>query len=166
MKLSIIVAVAENYAIGKDNDLLWHISEDLKRFKRITQGRTLLMGRNTWFSLPIRPLPKRRHIVLTDENNLDGYNGAETASSVEEALKLCASEEEVFIIGGGSVYKQLMPFAEKMYITRVLESFEADVFFPEINDDDWQLVDNSSVLKDVNNGLQYVYQTYIRKEKS
>lgn len=162
MRLSIIVAIAENRAIGKDNDLLWHLADDLKRFKRITLEHTILMGSNTWLSLPRRPLPKRRHIVLSEVDGPD-FAGADVAKSIPEALELCKDDKEVFVIGGGSVYAQMLPFADKLYITRVLQSYDGDTFFPEIDEAVWQLSDESSVLKDVNTGLKYIYQTYVKK---
>ena len=114
MSVSIIVAIAENYAIGKDNDLLWHISDDLKRFKQITSGHKIIMGKNTFLSLPIRPLPNRISIVITDDKN-DQYEGCIMAYSIEDALAKCEAGEECFVIGGGSIYRQFMPLADKLY---------------------------------------------------
>jgi dihydrofolate reductase len=161
-KISIIVAIAENYAIGKDNQLLWHLSEDLKRFKRITSGNTIIMGRNTYLSLPKRPLPNRTNVVISDIPE-EHFEGAETVGSIEESMKYCSAENECFIIGGGSIYKQFMPMANKLYITKVHREFEADTFFPEINDEDWLLMEESEIQIDENNSLQYSFLTYQRK---
>lgn len=138
MSFTIIVAIAKNNAIGKDNELLWHISGDLKRFKNITSGNTVIMGRRTFFSLPNGALPNRRNIVITDCPE-DYCPGAEKVSSIEESMTICDSEKENFIIGGGMIYKQFLPIANKIYLTIVDRDYAADVFFPEINYDDWEI---------------------------
>lgn len=135
--ISIIVAIAENFAIGKNNDLLFHLPNDLKRFKQITSGKTLIMGRNTLLSLPRWPLPNRRHIVITDKKE-DNFPGCEIIFSVDEAIEKVKNKPEVFIIGGGSVYRQFYPLAGKIYLTIVHKSFDADVFFPEIDFSEWE----------------------------
>src|SRR5450759_2995373 len=112
--ISIIVAVSEDWGIGKDNELLWHISEDLKRFKRLTMGNTVIMGKRTWESLPRKPLPGRKNIVLTD-NPKESIADAVTAYSLEDALAKCEKNEEIFIIGGGSIYRQFMLTADRLY---------------------------------------------------
>jgi len=162
MSISIIVAVAENYAIGKDNDLLWHISDDLKRFKRITTGNTMIMGKNTFLSLPIRPLPNRISIVITDDP-VDNYEGCIMAYSIEDAIAKCVEGEECFIIGGGSIYRQFLPMADKLYITRVKRVYEGDIFFPEINENDWTLIEEENHIDEKNDSLPFSFQTYIRK---
>jgi len=133
--VSLIVAAAANNVIGVDGDLPWHISDDLKRFKALTSGHTVIMGRATWESLPFKPLPKRRNLVLTRQDTYaaDGAkNGAEIFSNLEDALASCAGEEEVFIMGGGQIYAQAMEIAHKIYLTRVHESIKGDTVFPEI----------------------------------
>ena len=140
MDITIIVAIAENNAIGKNNDLLWHISGDLKRFKQFTSGHTIIMGRRTYLSLPKRPLPNRRSVVISDIPK-EFIEGVEVVSSIEDAIKTADKEKENFIIGGGMVYKQFLPIANKIYLTLVHKSYEADVFFPEINYDEWDIVD-------------------------
>ncbi len=134
--ISIIVAIAENFAIGKNNDLLFHLPEDLKRFKKITTGHPMVMGRNTLLSLPGWPLPNRRHIVLTDKQD-DRFPGCEVVYSMEEAIEKVKNEDEAFVIGGGSVYRQFYPVAGKLYLTLVHKPFEGDVFFPNINFQQW-----------------------------
>jgi dihydrofolate reductase len=145
MSLTIIVAVAENNAIGKNNDLLWHISGDLKRFKQITTGHTVIMGRKTFFSLPNGSLPNRRNIVITDCAE-DCCPEAEKVSSIDEAILLCEKDKEHFIIGGGMIYEQFLPLADKIYLTKVHKSYEADVFFPEIDMEEWELTNQEDHL--------------------
>jgi len=137
--LSIIVAIAENNAIGKDNDLIWYISDDLKRFKRLTTGHTILMGRKTYESLPNGALPKRENIVITHDKNLH-LEKCTMVYSIDDVIKNYAdSFEEVFVIGGGSIYEKLLPHAQKLYLTKVHASFDADVFFPEIYPSEWKI---------------------------
>ena len=140
MDITIIVAIAENNAIGKNNDLLWHISGDLKRFKEITTGHTIIMGRKTYLSLPKRPLPNRRSIVISDIPN-ENMDGVEITNSIESAISLADKEKENFIIGGGMIYKQFLPIANKIYLTKVHKTYDADIFFPEINIKNWNITE-------------------------
>lgn len=135
--ISIIVAIAENFAIGKNNDLLFHLPNDLKRFKQITLGKPVIMGRNTLLSLPNGPLKNRRNIVISDIPG-DNFDGCEMASSIEGAIELVKNEEESFIIGGGMIYRQFYPLAGKLYLTVVHKPFDADIYFSEIDYTDWQ----------------------------
>ncbi|MFW6371631.1 MAG: dihydrofolate reductase [Bacteroidota bacterium] len=151
--ISIIVAIAKNFAIGKDNDLLFHLPNDLKRFKKITSGHSLIMGRNTLLSLPKWPLPNRRHIVITDSME-DNFEGCEMVYSLDQAIDKVKNEEEAFVIGGGQVYRQFYPLAGKLYLTLVHKSFEADTFFPEIDFNEWQEVERED-LYDEKNGFHY-----------
>lgn len=160
--ISIIVAIGKDYEIGLKNQLLWHISDDLKHFKQITSGKPVIMGENTWFSLPKRPLPKRRNIVIT-HNREAIFEGAETLFSIDEALQAVASEEEVFIMGGASIYKQFMPLASKLYITHVMENFEADTWFPKIESSVWNLSEKSELFLDPETNLSYYFAEYLRK---
>jgi dihydrofolate reductase len=160
--LSIIVAVAKNHAIGKDNQLLWHISEDLKRFKRITESHKIIMGRNTLLSLPKWPLPKRTSIVITD-NPEESFEGCITVNSIHDAVAHCNAGEECFVIGGASVYRQLMPLADKLYITRVNKDFDADTFFPEVDENIWQLIEKSDDFAVADGSFTYRFETYIRR---
>ena len=162
MSISIIVAIADDNAIGKDNDLLWHIPDDLKRFKKITSGHKIIMGRNTWLSLPVRPLKNRTSIVITDKPG-EVFEGCQMVYSIEEAAAACKPDEECFIIGGGMVYKQFLPLADKLYLTRVYKSFEADTFFPEINYEDWDEVGNEMHSPGDQNDFSCAYITYVRK---
>ncbi|MDX2430631.1 MAG: dihydrofolate reductase [Bacteroides sp.] len=160
--ISIIVAIAGNNAIGKDNKLLWHISEDLKRFKQLTTGHTLIMGRNTFLSLPNGALPKRRHIVISDLAE-ESFDGCEMARSIEEAIALAGSSDECFVIGGGMVYAQFLPMAGKLYLTQVQQSFEADTFFPEIDFNQWTALASETVEAGGKNQYPHTYTEYIRK---
>lgn len=161
-KLSIIVAVAENNGIGNKNELLTHISADLKRFKQITKGHTVVMGRNTWFSLPNKPLPGRQNIVITN-NPEEQFEGADTVHSIQEAIDACPDNEESFIMGGAMIYEQFFTIADKIYLTKIHKTFEADTFFPEIKDDDWRIVSEEIIENDEQAGLNYSFINLERK---
>jgi dihydrofolate reductase len=161
-KISIIVAAASNNAIGKDNDLLWHITRDLKRFKELTQGHYIVMGKKTYFSLPKRPLPNRTSMILTDVPG-EEIDGCLMAYSIEDALSKMDAENENFIIGGGSIYSQFLKHANKIYITRVNKEFDADTFFPEISLMEWKLNEKIEVTDDTQNDFTYSFETYVRK---
>ena len=161
--ISIIVAIAENYAIGKKGDLLCHMPADLKHFKEITSGKTVMMGERTFFSLPKHPLPNRRNIVLTDVAGKT-FEGAEAVYSIDEMVKLINGEEEAFVIGGGMVYRQMMPRADKLYITHIHNSWEdADTFFPEIKESEWKLLSAERHEADEKNPYAYTFAEYTRK---
>ena len=169
--ISIIVAIAENYAIGKQGDLLCHMPEDLKHFKQITSGHTVMMGERTYLSLPKHPLPNRRNIVLTDVPDKT-FEGAEMAYSIDEAIELGerrkanGESEEAFVIGGGMVYRQMMPRADKLYITHIHHSWpDADTFFPEIKDTEWVLKSAERHSADENNPYDYTFAEYIRRSE-
>lgn len=159
--ISIIVAVAENYVIGKDNNLLWHLPNDLKRFKRLTIGHTVIMGKKTWESLPKRPLPDRRNIVITDNPN-DHFEGAEKVMSIESAVALCNPAEENFIMGGASIYQQFLPLTDRLYLTRIHKIFEGDAFFPELNLLDWERISKDDYPPDEHNDFGYTYYIFDR----
>jgi dihydrofolate reductase len=159
--LSIIVAVAEANAIGYKNDLLCHIPGDLKRFKDITSGHTVIMGKRTYFSLPKRPLPNRINIVISDDRN-DNFEGCLMAYSIEEAIAKCNPADESFVIGGGMIYKQFFPIASKLYITHVYKKFEADTFFPAISPAEWKVVAREDFQAGPQNDFAFAYVTYER----
>ena len=161
--ISIIVAIASNNAIGKNNDLLWHITNDLKHFKKVTKNHYIIMGKRTYYSLPVRPLPHRTSMIITDVANED-IDNCLMAYSIEDAISKMDDANENFIIGGGSVYKQFMPFANKLYITRVHKDYEADTFFPEISLDKWELVSEDHVNNDSQNDFNYTFEIYNRKK--
>jgi dihydrofolate reductase len=160
--ISIIVAVSEDLGIGKGNELLWNISEDLKRFKRLTSGNAVIMGKKTWESLPRRPLPGRTNIVLTD-NPHEIIEGSVTVYSIDEALAKCNKDDENFVIGGGSVYRQFMPIADRLYITHVHKKAPADVYFPEIDLNIWEVAEKTDFEASDTNPVAYSYVIYIRR---
>ncbi|MFH2143453.1 MAG: dihydrofolate reductase [Bacteroidota bacterium] len=161
--ISIIVAIAENNAIGKNNDLLCHLPEDLKRFKQLTTGNVIVMGKKTYESLPKRPLPNRTNIVITDNPN-DNFKDCTMAFSIEDAISKMSDEKENFIIGGGSIYKQFLQYADKLYLTKIIANFEADTFFPEINYHEWEILDEEKVSANENNSFDYTYLILKRKK--
>ncbi len=160
--LSIVVAFAENWAIGKDNQLLWHLPNDLKYFKNLTTGHSIIMGRKTYESIG-RALPNRRNIVITQQKEWTAP-GIEVANSLEQALALTEKEKEVFIIGGGKVYAQALNIAQKIYATRVHALFEADTFFPEISEKDWEITQQQGFKPDEKNPYAYSIQTLERRK--
>ena len=136
--LNIIVAISDNYAIGRGGDMPWHIGEDLKYFKRITSGHTVIMGRRTWESIGCRPLPNRRNIVVS--RTMAAPEGAQVAASLPAALEMAVPDVEVFVMGGGQLYKEAMPLADRLYVTLVHTQVpDADTFFPFINPLKWEL---------------------------
>jgi dihydrofolate reductase len=161
--ISIIVAISEDWGIGKNNELLWHIPEDLKRFKKLTMGQCIVMGKKTWESLPKRPLPGRRNIVLTDVPG-EIIEGSITAYSIEDALGKCGSGEEIFIIGGGSIYRQFMPLADRLYITHIHMKAEADVYFPVIESSVWEPLEKEEHPEDTEGNPAYSYVIYRRRK--
>ena len=160
--INIIVAIANNNAIGKDNDLLWHISEDLKYFKSTTLGCPIIMGRNTWNSLPFNPLPKRENIIISRNKDYK-VQGATVIHSVEEAIDYAKQFDKSFIMGGGMLYNAALPFCDKLYITKVFKDFEADTFFPEIDLNTWLLESESEIKTDPNNSLEFQFLVYKKK---
>lgn len=139
MRLSIIVAIAKNYAIGLDNKLIYWLPNDMKRFRTLTTGNAIIMGRKTFESLPKGALPNRRNIVLSRTSAKDAFPGAECYATLDEALEACRNQDEVFIIGGASVYGQALPVADRLCLTCVDDiPSEADTFFPEFDSSHWK----------------------------
>jgi dihydrofolate reductase len=161
--ISIIVAVSEDLGIGKNNDLLWHLPEDLRRFKKLTYGNTVIMGKRTWESLPKRPLPGRKNVVITDMPH-ESFENAVTAYSIEDALAKCEKEEEIFIIGGGSIYRQFMPLADRLYITHVHKKSPADIYFPEMDQRTWKIVEKEEFKAGDKSEIPYTYVIYERNK--
>lgn len=159
--LTLIAAAAENNALGKDNDLVWHLPDDFKRFKKLTSGHFIIMGRKTFESFP-KPLPNRTHIVITKQRD---YHPKEiiVVHSLEAALELVKNDKQPFIIGGGEIYRQSMEIADRIELTRVHGSFEADTFFPEIDENKWKLVAEEYHPKDEKHNYAFTYLTYDRK---
>jgi dihydrofolate reductase len=160
--ISIIVAVSDDWGIGKDNELLWHIPEDLRRFRKLTMGKSIIMGKKTWESLPKKPLPGRKNIVLTDIPD-ECIDCSVTAFSIEDALSNCDIYDEVFVIGGASVYNQFMPIADRLYITHVHRNAPADVWFPKIDRRKWKIVEKEEFTSEDENKIPYSYVIYERR---
>lgn len=160
--LSIVVAIDQNNAIGHQGDLLCHMSSDLQHFKALTTGHTILMGRRTYFSFPRRPLPNRRHIVLTSDLNFK-EDGVLVAHNIDDAKALLNPEEETFVIGGGTVYQEWLPLVERLYVTYIDHAFtDADTYFPAISSQDWKLIEQEHHARDERNPYNYSYMTYAR----
>jgi dihydrofolate reductase len=160
--ISIIVAIDQNNGIGKNNQLLWHISADLKRFKQITSGHTVIMGKNTLLSLPGGPLKDRRNIVISD-NPADHFDGCETVYSLNEALEKCDKDRENFVIGGAAVYRQFLPLAGRLYLTRINRAFDADTFFPEIRPVEWEEISRETPEQEGKNDFTFTFIILKRK---
>lgn len=166
--ISIIVAKARNNAIGRDNQMLWHISGDLKYFKKVTLGHPVIMGYNTWLSIGAKPLPGRKNIVVSRRHSALHECGAEFCSTLEEALAAARTSgtgsEEIFVIGGGQLYARAMSLADRLYITEVDTSVDdAQVYFPEIEPAIWSEETRSALLHDDRSGYDYAFVTYARK---
>lgn len=159
MTVTIVVAIAENYAIGKSNQLLWHMPADLKHFKQITSGHTIIMGRKTYDSVG-KPLPNRRNIIISRQDVT--IPGCEVVQSVEDALELCANEDEVFIVGGAEIYKLAMNKTDRIYLTIIHHSFDADSFFPEIDYMEWKEVSREDHPADEKHKYAYSFITLER----
>ena len=162
--ISIIAAVDEEMGMGKNNQIPWHLSDDLRRFKKITMGHCVIMGRNTYESLPVKPLPGRTNMVLTSQRQLS-FKGCITADSVQDALDACRDAGEIFIIGGARVYEDFLPFADKIYLTRLRGTFGADRFFPAIKASDWMKKESGPWETDSQTGQVYCYEMYCRTKK-
>lgn len=156
-----IAAAAENNALGKNNELVWHLPNDFKRFKSLTTGHHIIMGRKTFESFP-KPLPDRIHIVISRQENYKP-EGCIVVDSIEKAIALCPENDDSYIIGGGEIYNLALPFTDIIELTKVHHSFEADAFFPKINKSEWTLVESEENYKDEKHLYDYTYETYIRK---
>ncbi|WP_396193801.1 dihydrofolate reductase [Flavobacterium sp.] len=159
--ITVIAAVAENNALGKENQLLWHLPDDFKRFKTLTSGHYIIMGRKTFESFP-KPLPNRTHVIVSRQSNYQP-EGCIVVNSLEKAIEVCPKTEEVFVIGGGEIYRQSIKVADKLDLTKVHFSFEADTYFPEIDFTQWQLVFEEFHPKDDRHDYAFTFQTYLRK---
>jgi len=158
--ITLIAAVAENNALGKDNQLIWHLPNDFKRFKEITSGHYIVMGRKTFESFP-KPLPNRTHVIITRQKDYKA-EGCIIVDSIEKAIEKCPKNEELFIIGGAQIYQQSMDFADKIELTRVHASFEADAYFPEINLNQWKLIFEEKHFKDEKHNFDFTFQTFVK----
>ena len=160
MTITLIAAAAENNALGKDNQMVWHLPDDFKRFKKLTTGHPIIMGRKTLESMN-GPLPNRTNIIITRQKDYT-YEGCTIVNSLDEAFAACTQDEEVFVIGGGEIYKQAIDKANKIELTRVHTTVEADAYFPEIDEKEWQLVSEEYHPKDEKHKLDFTYKTYIK----
>ncbi len=160
MNINTIVATGKNREIGKDNQLLWRLSDDLKLFKQTTLNHTIIMGRKTFESIG-KALPKRRNIVISRNKNYEA-TGCELVNSLNEAFDLCKEEKEVFVIGGGSIYEQALPLTQTLYISEVNGCFDAEVFFPEINENEWKLSHSEQYPKNEKNEYAFTFKKLFR----
>ena len=160
MKISIVVAMAANGVIGQDNELPWHLPADLKHFKETTMGKPILMGRKTWESIG-RPLPGRTSIVITRDSTYSAA-GCVVVNSIEAAITAAGEEDEVMVIGGAELYRQVLPNADTIYLTRIHERFDGDTRFPEIRDTEWQQLERVDHEADEKNPHDY---SFIRLER-
>lgn len=159
MNVTLICAVGENNSLGKENRLLWHLPDDFIRFKSLTMGHSIIMGRKTFESLP-NPLPKRKNIVITRQKNY-APAGCVVVSSLEEALQEAQKDDEnPYVIGGGEIYRLAMPLATILEITRVHSVFQADTFFPEIDPLQWKLIKTEYHPKDEKHAFDFTFETY------
>ncbi len=159
--LTLIAAAGENDTIGKNNQLVWHLSDDLKRFKAMTSGHCMIMGRKTFESFS-KPLPNRTHIVITRQQNYEVPDGVIVVHDLKDAIQAAKNDSQPFVIGGGEIYKQAMPFASKIELTRVHETFEGDTFFPKIDSAIWNENDKTFHPKDSEHEHSFSYITYVR----
>jgi len=159
--ITIIAAAAENNALGKDNQMIWHLPDDFKRFRALTTGHYIIMGRKTFESLP-KLLPNRTHVIITRQQDYPVPEGCIRVNSLEEAIKACPQDETIFIIGGGEIYKQSMAIADTIELTRVQTAPEADAFFPEITPNEWQLVSEEFHPKDEKHAFDFRFLRYKR----
>lgn len=160
MRIALIVAMDQQGGIGLNNDLPWKLPADLRYFKQITMGKPLLMGRNTHESIG-RALPGRQNIVLTAQQHYQA-NGCDVVHNIDDALAVCAAAEEVMVMGGALLYHQLLPKAQRLYLTRVQAIVESDTFFPAIDWSHWRLVDQQAHLADASNAYNYTFEIYDR----
>ena len=161
----LIAAVGENYELGKDNQLLWHLPDDFKRFKQLTTGHHIILGRKTFESFP-KPLPNRTHVIITRQKDYLKNSPCENCivvNSIKEALKIVPKDEATYIIGGAEIYNQSIELADVVELTRVHSSFEADTFFPEIDQNEWELTFEEFHAKDEKHLFDFTFQTFVRK---
>ena len=158
--LSIIVAKAKNNIIGKNNELVWHLPEDLKHFRELTTGHTIIMGRKTYESLG-KPLPNRKHIIFSQNPDFKVHEeNVQVVHSLLEIQDLIEGKEEAFVIGGAMIYNFLMPYVKKMYVTEIKQEFDGDAFFPIIDSEEWKETSRTTGIKNEENNLDYDFVTY------
>ena len=161
--ITIIAAIGQNNELGKDNQIIWHLPDDFKRFKAITTGHYIIMGRKTFESFP-KPLPNRTHIIITRNKNYDAPEGCFVVNSLEKAMAICPENETIFIIGGGEIYKQAIHLADCLEITRVNNTFVADAFFPEIDFNQWKISKSEFHNVDEKHDHSFTFETYMKAQ--
>lgn len=161
MKISIVVAFDKNQLIGRNNQLPWHLPADLKYFKNVTMGHHLIMGRKTYDSIG-KPLPGRTSVVITRQHDWKA-EGCLVAHSLEDAIRLCGNQEEIFIVGGAEIFKNSLPVATDLYITKINHQFEGDTFFPEINENEWREILREDHQPDEKNKWGFSFLRFRRK---
>lgn len=162
-KIIAIAAIGNNNELGKNNDLLWHLPNDFKRFKTLTSGHYIIMGRKTFESFP-KPLPNRTHVVITNQKDYQTNADVIVVESLEKAIEQCPTNEDIFIIGGGQIYQQAMEFCNVLELTHVNASFiDAEVYFPKINKQEWHLNFECYHPKDDKHQFDFWFRTYVRK---
>ena len=160
--ITIIVAASENNAIGKNNDLIWSLPNDLKRFKKLTSGHCIIMGRKTFDSFP-GLLPNRKHIVISKKSDSYFPDEVIVVNNFEDAVKATNEDENPYVIGGGQIYNLAIKCADKIELTRVHEEFDADTFFPKIDENEWELLNSEKHEKDEKHDFSFTYKTYTKK---
>ena len=161
--ITIIVAASENNAIGKNNDLIWDLPNDLKRFKKLTSGHCIIMGRKTFDSFP-GLLPNRKHIIISNKSQESFSEMVTAVNNLDDAIKATGEDDNPYIIGGGQIYKIAMSYCDKIELTRFHKKFEADTFFPKIDTDKWKLINSEKHEKDERHDFSYTYKTYIKNK--
>ena len=161
--ITIIAAIGQNNELGKNNQIIWHLPDDFKRFKAITSGHYIIMGRKTFESFP-KPLPNRTHIIITRNQNYTAPEGCFVVNSLEKAIEICPKNETIFIIGGGEIYKQSIKLADCLELTRVHNTFEADAFFPILEASKWKLEASEFHDKDDKHAHSFAFETYKKAE--
>ncbi|MGP4079620.1 dihydrofolate reductase [Pseudalkalibacillus sp. R45] len=158
--ISLLLAMGMDRVMGKDNDLPWHLPEDLKWFKRVSSGHTIIMGRKTYESIG-KPLPNRKNVIVTNDKNYEA-EGCVVTHSLDEALR--QDGEELIVIGGAEIFKQVLEKASRIYLTYIDEEFEGDTYFPELDESKWELKSKEKGIKDEKNPYDYYFMIYDRKE--
>jgi len=163
-RLVLIAAAGEDNAIGRDNQLLWHLPDDFRRFKRLTMGHAMIMGRKTFETFP-EPLPGRHHIIITRDTSYSvEHPQCEVVHGLQEAIQKVEGEETAYVIGGGTIYAQAIPVADTIELTRVHGSFAGDTFFPDIDTGEWELISEVYHPRDDRHAFAFTYRTFIRRK--
>jgi dihydrofolate reductase len=157
----LIAATSLNNALGKDNKIIWHLPDDFKRFKELTSGHYIIMGRKTFESFP-KPLPNRTHVVITRQENY-APEGCIVVNSIEDAFSICPKNEDSFLIGGAEIYELGLPYVDKIELTYINDNFDADAFLPKIDFSKWELIEEEFHAKDEKHAHEFSFQTYLKR---